>query len=35
MISPAHAAVADQLLADFAAAVAEHGDSRGVEARYS
>jgi len=35
MISPAHAAVADQLLEDFAAAVAEHGDSRGVEARYS
>jgi len=35
MISPAHAAVTDQLLEDFAAAVAKHGDSRGVEARYS
>jgi glutamate/tyrosine decarboxylase-like PLP-dependent enzyme len=35
MLSPAHGAVADQLLADVAAAVAQHGESRGVEARYS
>jgi sphinganine-1-phosphate aldolase len=35
MLSPAHGAVADQLVADFRDAVATHGDSRGVEARYS
>ena len=35
VLSPAHAAVVEELLADFTAAVAEHGDSRGVEARYS
>jgi sphinganine-1-phosphate aldolase len=35
MLSPAHAAVADELLADLRDAVAHHGDSRGVEARYS
>lgn len=35
MLSPAHGAVADQLVADFRDAVANHGDSRGVEARYS
>jgi sphinganine-1-phosphate aldolase len=35
MLSPAHGAVADQLVADFQAAVANHGESRGVEARYS
>ena len=35
MLSPAHGAVADQLLADLAEAVADHGPSKGVEARYS
>ena len=35
MLSPAHAAVADQLLADVAEAVADHGASKGIEARYS
>lgn len=35
MLSPAHASVADELLADLADAVAHHGPSRGVEARYS
>ena len=35
MLSPAHAAVADELLADLRDAVANHGESRGVEARYS
>jgi glutamate/tyrosine decarboxylase-like PLP-dependent enzyme len=35
MLSPAHGAVADQLVADLGDAVANHGDSRGVEARYS
>jgi glutamate/tyrosine decarboxylase-like PLP-dependent enzyme len=35
MLSPAHGAVADQLLADFRDAVANHGESRGQEARYS
>jgi sphinganine-1-phosphate aldolase len=35
MISPAHANVVDQLCADLADAVAHHGESRGVEARYS
>lgn len=35
MLSPAHARVADQLVADLAAAVAHHGASRGKEARYS
>jgi sphinganine-1-phosphate aldolase len=35
MLSPAHGAVADQLVADLQEAVANHGASRGVEARYS
>jgi sphinganine-1-phosphate aldolase len=35
MLSPAHAAVADELLADLRDAVENHGESRGVEARYS
>ena len=35
MLSPAHAAVADELLADLRFAVEHHGESRGVEARYS
>jgi glutamate/tyrosine decarboxylase-like PLP-dependent enzyme len=35
MLSPAHGAVVDQLVADLEDAVAHHGDSRGVEARYS
>ena len=35
MLSPAHAAVADQLLADLADAVANHGESKGIEVRYS
>jgi glutamate/tyrosine decarboxylase-like PLP-dependent enzyme len=34
MLSPYHARVADEFLADLAAAVGEHGESRGVEARY-
>jgi sphinganine-1-phosphate aldolase len=34
MLSPGHVAVADQFLADLADAVRDHGDSRGVEARY-
>jgi len=34
MLSPYHAQVADEFLADLAGAVAEHGESRGVEARY-
>jgi glutamate/tyrosine decarboxylase-like PLP-dependent enzyme len=35
MLSPAHAAVLDELLGDLADAVASPGESRGVEARYS
>jgi sphinganine-1-phosphate aldolase len=35
MLSPAHAQVVGQLTADLREAVAEHGPSRGVEARYS
>jgi glutamate/tyrosine decarboxylase-like PLP-dependent enzyme len=35
MLSPAHTAVADELLADLRDAVAHHGESRGVEARYA
>lgn len=35
MLSPAHARVADQLLADLRDAVAHHGESRGKKARYS
>lgn len=35
MISPGHADVVDELLADIDWAVANHGESRGVEARYS
>jgi sphinganine-1-phosphate aldolase len=35
MLSPAHTAVADELLADLRHAVRHHGESRGVEARYS
>lgn len=34
MLSPYHLTVADDFLRDLAAAVAEHGTSRGVEARY-
>jgi sphinganine-1-phosphate aldolase len=34
IISPSHVAVADEFLADLAAAVADHGESRGVAARY-
>ena len=35
MLSPAHAHVVDQLVADLADAVAHHGASRGKEVRYS
>ncbi|MCZ7536961.1 MAG: aminotransferase class V-fold PLP-dependent enzyme [Acidimicrobiia bacterium] len=35
MLSPAHTAVADELLADLAFAVANHGESKGKEVRYS
>jgi len=35
MLSPAHGAIVDELLDDFADAVAHHGASRGVEPRYS
>jgi sphinganine-1-phosphate aldolase len=35
MLSPAHGQVAGQLIDDFRDAVANHGESRGVEARYS
>jgi glutamate/tyrosine decarboxylase-like PLP-dependent enzyme len=35
MLSPAHTAVVDELVADLRAAVAHHGESRGVEARYA
>ena len=35
MLSPAHGGVVDELLGDFADALAHHGESRGVEARYS
>ena len=35
MLSPAHGAVVDELVADLADAVAHHGDSRGVQARYA
>ncbi|HET8619079.1 MAG TPA: aminotransferase class V-fold PLP-dependent enzyme, partial [Acidimicrobiales bacterium] len=34
IVSPSHAAVVDEFLADLAAAVAGHGRSRGVETRY-
>ena len=34
IISPSHLAAADAFLADLADAVAHHGPSRGVEARY-
>lgn len=34
IISPSHVGVADEFLADLAEAVATHGDSRGVDARY-
>jgi glutamate/tyrosine decarboxylase-like PLP-dependent enzyme len=34
ILSPSHVAVADEFLADLAAAVVSHGESRGVEARY-
>jgi glutamate/tyrosine decarboxylase-like PLP-dependent enzyme len=34
IVSPSHAAVAEEFLADLAAAVAGHGTSRGVETRY-
>ena len=35
MLSPAHAGVVDDLVRDLGDAVAHHGESRGVEARYS
>jgi glutamate/tyrosine decarboxylase-like PLP-dependent enzyme len=35
MVSPAHARVADRFLADLREAVADHGTSEGVQARYS
>jgi sphinganine-1-phosphate aldolase len=35
MLSPAHAAVVDELLADLSSAVEHHGKSRGVGARYA
>jgi glutamate/tyrosine decarboxylase-like PLP-dependent enzyme len=35
MLSPAHGAVVDRLLDDLRDAIANHGESRGVEARYS
>ncbi|MCZ7526229.1 MAG: aminotransferase class V-fold PLP-dependent enzyme [Acidimicrobiia bacterium] len=35
MVSPAHDAVVDTFLADLRDAVAHHGESRGIEARYS
>jgi glutamate/tyrosine decarboxylase-like PLP-dependent enzyme len=35
MLSPAHAAVVDELLADMAFAVQHHGVSKGRPARYS
>lgn len=35
MLSPAHTAVAGELLADLRDSVAHHGESRGVEARYA
>ncbi len=35
MVSPAHSKVADRFLADLREAVAQHGTSKGVEARYS
>ena len=34
ILSPSHVAVADEFLADLAAGVGSHGESRGVEARY-
>jgi hypothetical protein len=34
IVSPSHGPVADEFLADLAAAVASHGTSRGAEARY-
>ncbi|MBN2623245.1 MAG: aspartate aminotransferase family protein, partial [Acidimicrobiales bacterium] len=34
IVSPSHVGVADVFLSDLAEAVASHGDSRGVEARY-
>jgi len=34
IVSPSHEAVVDEFLADLAAAVAEHGESRGAAARY-
>ena len=35
MVSPIHARVVEEFLADLRHAVAQHGESRGVEARYS
>jgi hypothetical protein len=35
MVSPAHAKLADAVLADLREAVAQHGTSKGVQARYS
>jgi glutamate/tyrosine decarboxylase-like PLP-dependent enzyme len=35
MLSPVHGAIVDELLSDLAFAVAHHGPSKGVEARYA
>jgi glutamate/tyrosine decarboxylase-like PLP-dependent enzyme len=35
MLSPAHADVVDELVADLTDAIAHHGESKGVEVRYS
>ena len=35
MLSPAHADVADEFLADLRDATVHHGESKGKEARYS
>jgi len=35
MVSPEHAKVVDRFLEDLREAVAHHGESKGVEARYS
>jgi hypothetical protein len=34
IVSPSHLGAADRFLADLAVAVASHGESRGVTARY-
>jgi len=35
MLSPKHGSVADRFIEDLREAVKQHGESRGVEARYS